>query len=213
MLKKFLVLGVSLLGMCNVSMAANSLGLLSAEDKGIKFQSKHIILGSAYEAQTRGNQFKEHLDSLSYRSAYSEDYLKLVRTYELFLKEKSSRDDWAKYSPVLSMVYPDSSGRVVIANIQLEVPAFYQAVIFSHDAQEDKYFMRDRFVKRIVEQNCKRLEAGITRYDKKDWESYMSFVKDLSNTITFRFSNGVAVTLLSTCPSIDWSEYKSVLDY
>lgn len=192
-------------------MAANSLKLLNAEDKGVKFQTKHISIGSAYEAQVKDISFKEHLESLSFRSSYSADYLKLIKTYEDFLKEKSSRDDWAKYSPVLSMAYPDPDGRVVIANLQLDIPSFYQVVIFSHDTSKDKYTMRDRFVKRIMEQNCKRLQAGINRYDKKDWKEYMDFVRDLSNTITFKLGNGTSMTLLTTCPKIDWADYESVL--
>lgn len=211
MLKRFLVLGIGLWSMCSASWATNSLDLLNSESKGIKFQAKHISVGSAYEAQVKDVSFKEHLDSLSYRSSYSADYLKLIKTYEAFLKEKSSRDDWARYSPVLSMAYPDPAGRIVVANLQLDVPSFYQVIIFSHDTDKDKYTMRDRFVKRIMEQNCKRLETGISRYNKGDWKEYMDFVRDLSNTITFRFNNGTSMTLLTTCPNINWSEYQSVM--
>lgn len=211
MLKRLLVASISLVCLWGSACASTSLDLLNDEAKGIKFKARHVSIGSAYEAQTKGNVFKEHLDSLNYRSAYSDAYLKIVGRYEEYLKEKSSKDDWAKYSPVLSMIYPDQNGRNVIANIQLEVPAFYQVVIFTHDIDNNKFAMRDRFIKKIMEQNCKRLESGIERYEKEDWKEYMSFVSGLSNTITFKFNSNDNVTILSTCPSIDWSNYKSVL--
>lgn len=211
MLKRLLVASMSLVCLWGTANADTSLDLLNDDSKGIKFKARHVSIGSAYEAQTSGDVFKKHLDSLNYRSAYNENYLKIAERYEGYLKEKSSKDDWAKYSPVLSMIYPDQSGRLVIANLQLEVPAFYQVVIFTHDVDKNKFSMRDRFIKKIMEQNCKRLESGIEIYSKEDWSEYMGFVSKLSNTITFKFSGGDNVTVLSNCPSINWSNYKSVM--